>query len=67
MEETIPTKNFLSIKEFAAYTGLGATKIRKMIRDPTCNYSVKIGGQWFVLKDEFDRTAKRNAKFNIAM
>lgn len=67
MGENTQEQNYLTVKEFAEYARISETLARKLIRQPECEYSLKIGGKYLIIKEEFDKVAKYNARYHIAM
>lgn len=47
-------KRLLTLKEFCAYTGLGMTKAREILKDDKSNFTVRIGNRLYVDKPTFD-------------
>ena len=60
-------KTLLSIDEFCAYVGIGKTKARELISNPSCKFVVRIGRRVFVHKELFDEELKKNAKYQLTM
>ena len=47
-------KCLLSVKEMMEYTGLGDSSIRKILNDPKCEFTVRIGNRLYANKKLFD-------------
>ena len=47
-------KCLLSVKDMMEYTGLGDSSIRKMLNDPKCEFTVRIGNRLYANKKLFD-------------
>ncbi|MBQ7064157.1 MAG: helix-turn-helix domain-containing protein [Firmicutes bacterium] len=47
-------QGLMDLKQFAAYSGMGMTKIRELITAPECAFSLKIGGKWYISIQDFD-------------
>lgn len=46
----ISEKLNITIEEAAAYSGIGQHKIRKMMRDPDCDFVLKVGSKKSLIK-----------------
>ena len=55
--EYIPIKDKLNltIKEASAYSGIGETKIRELLREKGCPFLLKIGNKNLVKRKEFEK------------
>ncbi|MGN0106094.1 MAG: helix-turn-helix domain-containing protein [Hominilimicola sp.] len=53
VEEIEP--KLLSVKEFCKYMGIGQTTARKLLSDPGCPYSFRLGGKIFANKTILDK------------
>lgn len=47
-------KVLMNISEIKDYLGIGETKIREILKDPNCNFSMKIGNRWYADKRLLD-------------
>lgn len=47
-------KRLITLKEFCAYLGIGATKGRELLRARNCPYSLRIGNRWYVDRKKLD-------------
>lgn len=50
----IQEKALLNIDEFCAYIGIGKTNARKILNDPRCEFSFRIGNRVYVDKKKLD-------------
>lgn len=48
-------KKLLDLNEFCEYLGIKKTKARELLKEPRNGYALKIGGKWFVHKDQLDK------------
>lgn len=60
-------RKLLSIDEVCEYLGIGQTKVREIMRNKNCSFSLKIGRRWYAKKDLLDKwldeqTKKRHDK-----
>lgn len=60
-------KTLLTIDQFCNYVGIGKTKARELISNPSCKYVVRIGRRVFIHKELFDEELKKNAKYQLTM
>ena len=51
----IKDKINLSVKEASAYSGIGETKIRELLREKGCPFLLKIGNKNLVKRKEFEK------------
>ena len=51
----IKDKINLSVKEASAYSGIGETTIRKLLREKGCPFLLKIGDKNLVKRKEFEK------------
>ena len=51
----IKDKINLSVKEASAYSGIGETKIRKLLHEKGCPFLLKIGNKNLVKRKEFEK------------
>lgn len=51
----IPQKAVLSIREAAAYTNIGISKINSMLRTPNCPFVLYVGTKRLVKRKEFEK------------
>lgn len=47
-------KALLNIKEFCMYLGIGQTKARELLNDPSSKYTVRIGNRLYANKRKLD-------------
>lgn len=54
---TVPIwrKANLTVKEAAAYSGIGETTIREMLKSKEMPFSFKVGTKWLINRELFDR------------
>ena len=57
-------KALLDFKETCAYLGLGKTKIREMMTDNNCSWSLKIGRNWYANKQNLDAWLNRQCRIH---
>lgn len=57
MEKEIPVweKLTLSIADAAAYSGIGEKKLREIVRQPECNFALRIGQRTAIKRKLFER------------
>lgn len=60
-------KMLLTVSEFAQYLGIGKTKAKEIIHNPTCKFVVRVGRRVFVHKELLNEELKKNAKFQLVM
>lgn len=60
-------KLLLTVDEFAQYLGIGKTKAREIIQNPTCKFVVRVGRRVFIHKEILNEELKKNAKFQLVM
>ena len=51
-------KACLTIEEAAEYTGIGRTKLRVLVRQKKCSFSMPIGNQILIVREKFDAYLK---------
>lgn len=51
-------KSCLTIEEAAAYTGIGQTKLRSMVRQKKCPFSISNSNQILIVREKFDAYLK---------
>lgn len=62
-----PEKKLMTIDEFCQYVGIGKTKAREIISNPSCKYVVRIGRRVFIHKELFDEELKKSAKYQLTI
>lgn len=55
MEVPIWEKQNLTVKEAAAYSGIGESTIRSMLRQKNCEYLLRVGSKQMIKKKLFDK------------
>lgn len=60
-------KTLLSVDEFCDYMGIGKTKARELISNPSCKYVVRVGRRVLIHKELLDAELKKSAKFQLKM
>lgn len=60
-------KTLLSVDEFCDYMGIGKTKARELISNPSCKYVVRVGRWVLIHKELLDAELKKSAKFQLKM
>lgn len=53
MEEKI-TKALLTLDEFCTYVSIGKTQARKILNNPSCTFSFRIGNRLYANKEKLD-------------
>lgn len=51
-------KPCLTVEEAAAYTGIGRTKLRSMLRQKKCPFSISNSNQVLIVREKFDAYLK---------
>lgn len=51
-------KSCLTIEEAAEYTGIGRTKLRALVRQKKCPFSMPIGNQILIVREKFNAYIK---------
>ena len=54
-----PEKALLKLEEFCAYLGIGKTKARELLKDPSCTFTIKIGNRYYANKRLLDKWLDR--------
>ena len=54
-------KALLNLEEFCAYLGIGKTKARELLKDPTSPFTIKIGNRYYANKKLLDKWLDRNS------
>ena len=54
-ESTTETKALLNVKELCTYLGIGQTKARELLSDPTNGFTVRIGNRLYAHKAKLDQ------------
>lgn len=54
-EVPIWEKVCMTIEEASAYSNIGTTNLRNIIREPSCPFVLMVGNRYLVKKKEFDR------------
>jgi len=57
-------KTLLSVEEFCTYMGIGKTKARELLSNPSCKYVVR---RVLIHKELLDAELKKSAKFQLKM
>lgn len=58
--EELQYKALLNVTEFCFYMGIGKTKARKLLQDPSTPYAIKLGGEWYANKMVLDKWIKQH-------
>lgn len=56
-----PEKALLNLEEFCAYLGIGKTKARELLKDPSSTFTIKIGNRYYANKKLLDQWLDRNS------
>ena len=54
-EKLINNKALFNVKEMCEYLGIGQTKARELLADPSNNFTVRIGNRLYAHKGRLDR------------
>lgn len=65
MEKKLISKKLMSVEEICEYLGLGATKVREMLNNPTSTFTVRIGRRIFANRTLLDEYLDKMAKFQL--
>ena len=60
-------KTLLSVEEFCTYLGIGKTKARELLSNPSRKYVVRIGRRVLIHKELLDAELTKSAKFQLTM
>lgn len=55
----------MSVEEICTYLGLGATKVREILNNPTSTFTVRVGRRVFANKNLLDEYLDKVAKFQL--
>lgn len=55
-------KVLLNLKETVEYLGIGMTKLREIVKDKNCTFSLKIGNRWYVNKALLNKWIEQQVK-----
>lgn len=55
-----PEKALLNLEEFCTYLGIGKTKARELMKDPSSTFTFKIGNRYYANKKKLDQWLNRN-------
>lgn len=56
-----PEKALLNIEEFCTYLGIGKTKARELLKDPSTTFTIKIGNRYYANRKKLDQWLDRNS------
>lgn len=56
-----PEKALLNLEEFCSYLGIGKTKARELLKDPSSTFTLKIGNRYYANKKLLDKWLDRNS------
>ena len=48
-------RSVLTFDEAAAYSGIGITRLRKMVSEKKCTFSVSDGSRLLIIREKFDK------------
>ena len=48
-------KALLNLEEFCSYLGIGKTKARELLKDPSSTFTFKIGNRYYANKKKLDQ------------
>ena len=54
-------KALLNIEEFCSYLGIGKTKARELLKNPSSTFTFKIGNRYYANKKKLDQWLDRNS------
>ena len=60
-------KMLLTIPDIMEMTGLGENKVRKILKSPTSNFTVRNGNRLFAHKKLFEDYLEKCAKFHLTL
>lgn len=55
MQQQSFEKALLNLEEFCTYLGIGKTKARELLKDPTSSFTIKIGNRYYANKKKLDQ------------
>ena len=55
IEDKTMERKLLDIENLCIYLSIGKTQIRKILKDPNCPFSLKIGNRWYADKTILDK------------
>lgn len=55
MESTYTDKGLLTVKEMCAYMSIGQNTARKLLNEPYCPFTVRIGNRLYANKRQLDK------------
>ncbi len=61
MQQQSFEKALLNLEEFCLYLGIGKTKARELLKDPTSPFTIKIGNRYYANKKKLDQWLNRNS------
>ena len=61
MQQQSFEKALLNLEEFCTYLGIGKTKARELLKDPTSPYTIKIGNRYYANKKKLDQWLDGNS------
>jgi hypothetical protein len=56
-----PEKALLNLEEFFSYLGIGKTKARELLKDPSSTFTIKIGNRYYANKKLLNQWLDRNS------
>ena len=54
-------KALLNLEEFCSYLGIGKTKARELLKDPSSPFTIKIGNRYYANKKKLDQWLDLNS------
>ncbi len=54
-------KALLNLEEYCSYLGIGKTKARELLKDPSSTFTFKIGNRYYANKKKLDQWLDRNS------
>lgn len=61
MQQQSFEKALLNLEEFCIYLGIGKTKARELLKDPSSQFTIKIGNRYSANKKKLDQWLDRNS------
>lgn len=56
----IPDKCLLTVEEASLYSNIGVRHIHELLREPTCNFVIRVGSKKLVKREAFETYLKNS-------
>ena len=66
-QDTTQDKMLLTIQDIMEMTGLGEKKVRKILKNPTSNFTIRNGNRLYAHKKLFEDYLEKCAKFQLTL